>query len=333
MASHNEMLSQNEVDALLKSVGDEAAPLEETVESPDGIRPCDLTNPPRTLRGRMPTLDIIHDRFSRMLRSSIAELLRRTPEIGIQSPRVEKYGDFLSNLISPANLNIVNLKSLTGIGLIVIEPALVFTTVDHLFGGDGRYQMGFEGRDFTPVEQRIIERLVRIISADYEQAWAPVHPLGFEFVRSETHSQFANILSPTELVIGCTFQLECGNVKSAIHFCFPYASLEPLRDALTHTRPTGDAGPGERWTRMLHSQVQMAQVQLSAPLTQVRTQLGDLMKLKIGDVIAIDVPQKLFAEVENIPLLECRYGVSNGRYALKVERIVPPSTPNLNLNP
>ena len=326
MTSPNEILSQSEVDALINSVGDEPAPAEEPVESPDGVRPCDLTNPPRTIRGRMPTLDIINDRFSRLLRNSIGEILRRTPEIDTQAPRVEKYGEFLSNLITPTNLNIVNLKSLSGMGLIVIEPALVFTTVDHMFGGDGRYNMRIEGRDFTPVEQRIIERLVKAISADYEQAWAPVHPLGFEFVRSEMHSQFANILAPSDLVVACTFKIECGNVKSAIHFCLPYAALDPLRDILTTTRPAGDAGPGERWTRTLTSQVQMAQVQLSAPLTQMRTQLGQLMKLKAGDIIGVDIPQKLMAEIEGIPILECRFGVSKGRYALKVERVVPPST-------
>lgn len=331
MTSPNEILSQSEVDALLNGVGDAPAPAEESVESPDGVRPCDLTNPPRTIRGRMPTLDIINDRFGRTLRASIAEILRRTPEVDCQPPRVEKYGEFLSNLITPTNLNIVNLKSLSGMGLIVIEPALVFTTVDHMFGGDGRYHMRIEGRDFTPVEQRIIERLVKVISTGYEQAWAPVHPLALEFVRSEMHSQFANILSPSDLVVACTFKLECGNVKSAIHFCLPYAALEPLRDVLTSTRPSGDSGPGERWARTLQSQVQMAQVQLAAPLTKLSMPLAEIMKLKAGDIIAVDVPQKLLADIEGVPILECRYGVSNGRYALKVERVIPPSTNDLSL--
>lgn len=332
MTTPNEILSQSEVDALLNGVGEGPAPAEESVESPDGVRACDLTNPPRTIRGRMPTLDIIHDRFSRLLRASVMDLLKRTPEIDMQTPRVEKYVEFLSNLITPTNLNIVNLKSLSGMGLIVIEPAMIFTTVDHMFGGDGRYHMRIEGRDFTPVEQRIIERLVKIISADYEQAWAPVHPLGFEYLRSEMHSQFANILSPSDLVVGCTFKIECANIKTAIHFCLPYAALEPLRDVLTTPRPAGESGPGERWTRTLNAQVQLAQVELAAPLTQLTMQLGELMKLKAGDVIAADVPQQLVAQIEGVPILACRYGVANGRYALKVERVMPPSQPDLAMS-
>lgn len=332
MTSPNEILSQSEVDALLNGAGDDAAPADEPVERADGVRPCDLTNPPRTIRGRMPTLDIVHDRFARLLRTELTNLIRRNAEIDPQSPRVEKYGEFLNNLITPTSLNIINLKGLTGLGVIVIEPALIFSTVDHLFGGDGRYHMRIEGRDFTLVEQRIIERLVNIVTAEYSRAWLPVHPLSFDYMRSEMHAQFANILSPGDLVVAATFNVEIANVKGAIHLCMPYAALEPLRDQLTTTRPAGDAGPGERWTRTLTAQVQQALVQLTAPLTQVRTPLAQLMKLKAGDVIAVDVPDKIRAEIEGVPILECRYGTANGRYALRVERVMSPSTNEFTLS-
>jgi len=324
MTSPNEILSQSEVDALLNGGADEPAPAQEPIKDTDGVRPCDLTNPPRTIRGRMPTLDIIHDRFARLLRTELTQLIRRTPEIDPQTPRVEKYGEFLSNLITPTNLNIINIKSLSGMGLVVLEPALVFSAVDHLFGGDGRYHMRIEGRDFTPVEQRIIERILGIVTTEYERAWAPVHPMKYEYVRSEMHSQFVNILSASDLVVASTFNVEIGNVKGAIHICMPYAALEPLRDLLTTTRPSGDAGPGERWTRMLNSHVQQAEVELTAPLTHLRTPLAHLMKLKTGDVIAVDMPQHIRAEIEGVPILECRFGTANGRYALRVERVMSP---------
>jgi flagellar motor switch protein FliM len=322
MTAPNEILSQSEVDALINGAAGDPAPAEAPAEDAHGVRVCDLTNPPRTIRGRMPTLDIIHDRFARAMRGEINTLLRRNPEIDPQPPRVEKYSEFLGNLITPTNLNVVNLGTLSGMGLIVLEPALVFTAVDHLFGGDGRYHMRVEGRDFTPVEQRIIKRLLDIVTAEYEHAWEPVHAMKFEYLRSEMHSQFVNILTPSDLVVASTFNIEIGNVKSAIHICLPYAALEPLRDALTNPRPAGDSGPGERWIRMLTSNVQQAEVQLTAPLTQMRTPLAQLMKLKVGDVLPVDVPQKIRAEIEGVPILECRFGTSNGRYALMVERIM-----------
>lgn len=324
MTSPNEILSQSEVDALLNGGSDEPTSAQEAIDDADGVRPCDLTNPPRTIRGRMPTLDIINDRFARLLRTELTNLIRRSPEIDPQAPRVEKYGEFLNNLITPTNLNIVNIKSLTGMGLVVLEPALVFTAVDHLFGGDGRYHMRIEGRDFTPVEQRIIERILNIVTTEYERSWTPVHALKFEYVRSEMHSQFVNILSASDLVVTSTFNIEIGNVKGAIHIALPYAALEPLRDALTTTRPAGDAGPGERWTRMLHSHVKQAQVELTAPLTHLRTPLAHLLKLKTGDVITVDMPERICAEIEGVPLLECRFGTANGRYALRVERVLSP---------
>jgi flagellar motor switch protein FliM len=272
----------------------------------------------------MPTLNIIHDRFARLLRGELNNLIRRAPEIDPQAPRVEKYGEFLSNLITPTNLNVVNLKSLTGMGLVLLEPALVFTTVDHLFGGDGRYHMRIEGRDFTPVEMRIIRRLLDIVTTEYERAWETVHPMKLDYARSEMLPQFVNILSASDLVVASTFNVEIGSVKGAIHICLPYAALEPLRDALTTTRPAGDSGPGERWVRLLTSHVQQAELQLTAPLTHLRTPLAQLMKLKAGDVLPVDVPQTVRAEIEGVPILECRFGIANGHYALRVERVMSP---------
>jgi flagellar motor switch protein FliM len=322
MTAPNEILSQSEVDALINGTSDDAVPVGASREDPHGVRPCDLTNPPRTIRGRMPALDIINDRFARALRGEMSNLLRRTPELDQQPPRVEKYGEFLGNLITPTNLNVVNLTTLSGMGLIVLEPALVFTAVDHLFGGDGRYHMHIEGRDFTLVEQRIIKRLLDIVTAEYERAWEPVHAMKLEYVRSEMHSQFVNILTASDLVVTSTFNIEISNVKSAIHIALPYAALEPLRDALTNPRPGGDSGPGERWIRQLTSNVQQADVQLTAPLAHLRTPLAHLMKLKAGDVLPVDMPQKIRAEIEGVPILECRFGTTDGHYALMVERIM-----------
>ena len=206
----NEFLTQDEVDALLKGVSGEAdSPA--TDEPAGGVRSYNLATQERIVRGRMPALEIINDRFARMLRVGLFNFMRRSPEISVGPVRVIKYSEFVRNLVVPTNLNIVQVKPLRGSGLFVFEPSLVFLVVDNLFGGDGRFHMRVEGRDFTATEQRIIRRMLEVVTADYEASWKHVHPLKFEYVRSEMHTQFANIASPTEVVVVSTFSIELGS--------------------------------------------------------------------------------------------------------------------------
>lgn len=328
MTSPSEILSQEEVDALLQGQNGEEAPAagadDELDEGP--VRRYDLANPERTVRGRMPTLDIINDRLARLFRGALTEFLRRPLDVTAGGTKVHKFGEFLRNLVVPTNLNVMNLVSLRGMGLVVFEPTLVFAVVDNLFGGDGRYHVRVEGRDFTPTEQRIIERLLGVFVGQYQAAWEPVHPLGLEYVRSEMNTSFANIVSPQELVVTSTFSVEIGTATGDVHVCLPYSALEPIRDVLMSLRPAGEAEPDQRWLRSLSKQVQQAEVEIVAPLTHLVTPMAHLMKLKVGDVIAMDLPEHVMAEVEGVPLLECRYGTSNGHYALCIQRVVPVNT-------
>lgn len=323
MTRPNEILSQDEVDALLNGGQVEEDGIDEPELSVGGVRAYDLANPERTVRGRLPTLELINERFVRILRPALHGFLRRNLDISVSETRVQKYGEFLRNLVVPTNINIVQLKPLRGAGLIVYAPNLVFATVDSLFGGDGRFHVRVEGRDFTLTEQRIIDRLVGITLEEYQRAWQPVYPLTLEYLRSEVNVQFANILSPQELVVTSTFQVEIGSASGAVHVCLPYASLEPIRDILSTSRAAGDTEPDARWIRSLKQQLQHAEVEISAPLAHAVTPTAHLMKLKVGDFIAMDIPDLIIAEIEGVPMLECRYGATNGRYAIRVDRVIP----------
>jgi len=321
MALPNEILSQDEVDALIEGDAHEEGQHEEAPREAGGVSNYDLANPELSTRARLPTLDLINERFIRLLRPALNTYLRRNPDISTSKTRLLKYSEFLRNLVVPTNLNIVQMDPLRGTGLIVYEPKLVLAAVDNLFGGDGRYHVRVEGRDFTPTEQRIIESLMAITIDEYQKAWAPVYPLKLEYLRSEVNAQFANVLSPAELVVSSTFNIEIGQTLGTLNVCLPYASLEPVRDVLSSSHDPGDAGPDERWIRALKQQLHLAEVEISAPLAQLKTLTAHLMKLKIGDVIAMDLPEYIHAEVEGVPMLECRFGAANGRYALKVERV------------
>jgi len=317
----NEFLSQEEVDALLRGVSGEA---EETKveEEEGGVRTYNLATQERIVRGRMPTLETINERFARNLRIGLFNFMRRTPEISVGPARTLKYGEFVRNLVVPTNLNVVHMRPLRGSALIVFEPRLVFLVIDNLFGGDGRFHTRVEGRDFTQTEQRIIQRMLQVVFEDYERAWAAVHPLKFEYVRSEMHTQFTNIATSSEIVVVATFNIELGSHTGEFHICIPYSTIEPIRDLLCSS-VLGDAtGSDRRWVRMLSRQVQVAEVEMIATLGEANITVGQLLNMKIGDVIMLDIPDTVVAAVDNVPVFDCKYGTLNGQYAIKVNEIL-----------
>lgn len=320
-----DFLSQDEVDALLKGVaGDAEVPAE--AAPADGVRGYDLGRQERIVRGRMPTLETIHERFTRLLRIGLHGFMRRTADITVGAVRTLPYSEFVRNLVVPTNLNVVQLKPLRGNALFVFDPALIFTVVDNLFGGDGRFHTRVEGRDFTATEQRIIQRMLSVVLEDYRKAWAPVHPIQFDYLRSEMHTQFASIASADEVVVVSSFQIELGAGGGELHICIPYASIGPIRDQLYSNLQGGQVETDQRWSRLLAQQVQGADVDLSAQLTRIPLKVRDLLGLKVGDVIDFDLPRAVVAEVDGVPIFECRYGNVNGQYAIKVDKVLAASS-------
>jgi flagellar motor switch protein FliM len=314
MAEH--FLSQEEVDALLEGVNgnddDELLPS-------DGIRIYDLASQERIVRGRMPTLEIINERFARNLRVGLFNFMRKSPELGIGPVRVIKYSQFLRELVVPTNINIASAKPLRGSALFVFEPTLVFGVIDTLFGGTGKFHTRIEGRDFTLTEQRIIQRMLDVVFDEYHKAWAPVFPLEFHYQRAEMHTQFANVATPSEIVVATSFRLEFSDVAAgSVHVCLPYAMLEPVRDLLYNAMQGDSTEPDHRWVKLLSRQVQDAEVELVAILAKANATLNDLLKMKPGDVIPINVNEILPVLVDGVPIMDAHYGVYNGRYALRV---------------
>jgi len=316
-----EFLSQEEVDALLKGVTGEADP--EPVAEPDGgVRTYNVGKQERIVRGRMPTLEIINERFARLLRIGMFNFMRRSPEISVGPVKVVKYAEFIRNLVVPTNLNVVQMKPLRGSCLFIFDPSLVFSVVDNLFGGDGRFHTRVEGRDFTPTEQRIIQKMLEVVFEEYQKSWAPVRPVTFEHVRSEMHTQFANIATPSEIVVTTAFNVEIGQSGGQLHICMPYSTIEPLRDVLNSAILGDSHEPDKRWLRMLSKQVQLAEVDLVANFANIPVTVEKILGMKVGDIIGTDIPKTIVAEVDGVPVFECGYGTQNGQYAIKVNRIL-----------
>jgi flagellar motor switch protein FliM len=322
---NQQILSQDEVDALLQGITGESQKLEQEEVETGAVRSYDISSQERIVRGRMPTMEIINERFARNIRIGLFNFIRKSPEIAIGSIKVQKYSAFLREIVVPTNFNIVSVRPLRGSGLIVCDPTLVFAVIDALFGGAGKYHTRIEGRDFSATEQRIITRLVEVITAEYKKAWHGIYPLELDYQRSEMQPQFANIATPSEIVVATSFTLEIGDASGTIHFCIPYATLEPIRDVLYSTIQGDASEPDRRWVNLMKQQIQDAKVELIAELATAPATVEQLLAFQVGDFIELDLHQVIQAKVVGVPVIDCSYGTSNGRYALKVNQLLASS--------
>jgi flagellar motor switch protein FliM len=321
--SEDDLLSQDEIDALLKGVSGDDDPAESSDSSGGSrIHPYDPASQKRIIRERLQSLDIINERFARQFRVGLFNLIRRSTDITVESVSYQSYSEFSRNLPVPTNINVISMKPLRGSGLIVFPPSLVFMVVDNLFGGDGRFVTKSEGREFTKTEQRIIQRLLDLAISSYAEAWKSVYALDISYVRSEIQAKFANITNtPNEIVVNTSFNLEVGNLSSTFNICMPYAMIEPLRDLLAH--PLSDTTQDEdaTWTKRFASEIRHSAVELVANFTEVESRIAEVMSLKAGDVLPIELPEKVTASVDGVPVMECQYGSRNDQRALRVLRI------------
>lgn len=324
---NQQILSQDEVDALLQGITGESQKLEQEEAPTDGIRAYDLASQERIVRGRMPTMEIINERFARNIRVGLFNMIRKSPEVSIGGIKVQKYSAFLREIVVPTNFNIMQVRPLRGSGLIVCDPSIVFAVIDSLFGGSGKFHTRIEGRDFSATEQRVIERLVTCISEEYKRAWRGIYPLELDYQRSEMQPQFANVATPSEIVVATSFTLEIGETSGSVHFCIPYSTLEPIRDVLYSSMQGDSVEVDHRWVKLLKQQIQSAEVDLVAELGTAPATVEQLLALKPGDFIELDLEPQIQAKVDGVPVFDAHYGTSNGHYAIKIERLL--TGPNL----
>ena len=322
---NQQILSQDEVDALLQGITGESQKLEQDEGPATGLRDYDLASQERIVRGRMPTMEVINERFARNIRIGLFNLIRKSPEVSIGGIKVQKFSAFLREIVVPTNFNIMSVKPLRGSGLIVCDPSLVFAVIDSLFGGLGKFHTRIEGRDFSPTELRVIFRLVETIVSEYRKAWVGIYPVELEFQRSEMQPQFANIATPSEIVVSTTFTLEVGDTTGSVHFCIPYSTLEPIRDVLYSTIQGDSAEPDRRWVNLLKQQIQAAEVDLVAELAHAGATVEQLLSFKPGDFVELDLDPMIQAKVDGVPVFDCHYGTSNNRYSIKIDKLITSS--------
>ncbi len=314
----DDILSQEEIDALLHGVDDGEVEIESDESGMEGeFSTYDLTSQDRIVRGRMPTLEMINERFARHTRISLFNLLRRSADVSIGGVQVQKFAEYVHTLYVPTSLNMVRVQPLRGTALFVLDSKLVFKLVDNFFGGDGRHAK-IEGREFTPTELRVVQMVLDHAFVDLKEAWQPLYDVDFEFIGSEVNPAMTNIVSPSEAVVVSSFHIELDGGGGDLQITLPYSMIEPIKDLLD-SGMTGDVHSVDtRWIESLRRDVVRANVDLECTVVEKNLRLRDIIDLNVGDVIPVDLPETLTLRANGVPVFETRMGTSRGNLALEI---------------
>ncbi|KEY91526.1 flagellar motor switch protein [Candidatus Photodesmus blepharus] len=326
-----ELLSQDEIDALLHGT-DKVEDETEKKNKNGSVIDFDFSSQDRIVRGRMPTLELINERFTRHLRISLFNMLRKTAEVSINGVQMVKFGEYQNTLYVPTSLNMVRFRPLKGTALVTMEARLVFILVENFFGGDGRFHARIEGREFTPTERRIIQLLLKIIFADYKEAWSPVMEVEFEYLDSEVNPSMANIVSPTEIIVVSSFHIEVDGGGGDFHIVMPYSMVEPIREILDAGVQSDKMETDIRWSSALREEIMDVPVNFRVNLLDQDISLRDLMELQVDDIIPITMPEYATMFIEELPTFRVKMGRVGENMAIKIsEKIKRPDVVKTDL--
>jgi flagellar motor switch protein FliM len=323
----NQVLSQSEVDALLAAVSE--GEIETDGSAPGGQKDdrvvvvYDLTSQDRIIRGRLPQLDVIYEKFMRAFRVSLSSALRKIASLNHASTDFLKFGEFINTLPMPTCMSVLRFSTLRGSALLVIESKLAYALVDSFFGGDDRPYSKVEGKDFTPIEISIVRKVVDLAIDDLEAAWESIHPIDCAFVRTEINPQFVGIVPPTDVVIASAFDVELENASGTITLVIPYSTIEPIKQKLsTGFQVESDQTDKKLWTSIIKDQLLDTELDVKVNLGQSEISLNELMNLKVGDVIPLD--QDANGEfdilVQEVRKFKGLYGVYHGSVAMQITK-------------
>ncbi len=320
------VLSQEEIDALLKGVvsGEVDTAPKEAARAGDGTSQYDLLNQERIIRGRMPTLELINDRFIRRQSVAWTGMLREAVDFIVVGTQVIKFGELLKKIPMPSSLNVFHMQPLRGNGLFIMDAFLVYLVVDYFFGGKAQTHVKPEGRDFTPVQLRIVKKLLGHALSDLEKAWQAVLPAKVEYVRSESNPQFAMVVTASEIVVVVTLQVIMGDTTRELFIVYPYAMLEPIKEKLYSGLVSDQIEQDSGWNGKFREKLQECSLPLTVRLGTTTVTLRDVLNFAPGDVIVLDQrPGDLLdCYVEGYHKLQGTPGVFKGNHACRVSKFI-----------
>jgi len=320
----NDILSQDEIDSLLRGVqsGDLGAGKDSS--SSNGDRSFDFRSQERIIRGRMPGLEIANERFARAFRNSVSSVLRRFVDVNIQSINMMKFGEFMKTMPLPSNINIFRMKPLKGLALFVIEAPMVFALVECFFGGSTVKYVKAEGRYFTPIEQKIIQKILGLALSDMAACWQGIAMIEPEYVSNEINPQFVTIVQAPEIVIKIEIHVEIENFTGKMYFCIPYSVVEPVKEKLCSGIQADKFEVDARWVEGLQQRLSESSVEMVAEAGSIQIPIGDIMNLEVGNILHLGVHTEsdFVVKVEGVPKFRGVPGYRKGNRAVKITEIL-----------
>ena len=331
MAEDSSRLSEEELNALTFDEGfeeDSASLLDPEAALGSAVRPHNLVTEDTTIGINLAAVDMITERFTRHLRLGLMEVLRTSPRITADRVKTLPFSEYLKDLKAPLSVNTVRLSGLRGTSMVVIDPNVVFASLDNFFGGFGRGIDGLPpGRMFTPTESRIINIMLEVIFASIHEAWSPIMEINCEHIGSEINPAFVQIVDENDLVIVCHLEVELsGKERGAVDIVYPFATLKPIRDVL-RGRVQDSEDPSvdhDVWARELAGAASDAELEHRVILGEIDLTLGDFNKMQPGDILDLKKFDMARVLADDIPLFEADVGTANGYVAARLLKAVEP---------
>lgn len=356
LMAEKDVLSQEEIDALLESVDDGSAAAEEETQAAEGsndgdkpkvkksksatvetaepvdepsedasyhkVRTLNFTGQQRVIKGQLPVLDKIYDRAVRNFATDIYQLTARDFEIKQEALSIVKHRDFMSALPNPSLMGIYKFKPLRGKGIVLFDSVFVYDLVDYYFGGSSQFFAQKDKTDFTATELRVMDVVNKKLIANLVHAWEPIISLDIVKFNEETNPQLVNITEPDEMLLVARFNLNFGKETGSFYFILPYSMVEPIKQQLElgASRPDDEIDPN--WVKSLREELMEVELTISASMAESTSSLGNVTDWQAGDFIPMEINDVVTLDIEGTPSFTATIGTANDKRALKIIKII-----------
>ncbi len=318
------LLSDEELAALSEGVRDGSIETDTGFNESVRVRKHDLASEDSSLGVNVSSIDMINERFIRLFRLGLLEVLRTSPRVNPTRVQILKFGDYLKGLRAPLSVNIVRMNPLRGNSVIIIDPNVVFSSLDSFFGGFGKGVGELPpGRLFTPTESRIIKIILEVFFRSLTEAWGPLMQIECEHVSSEINPQFAQIADENDLVVLSRFEADAtaSGGKGFIDLVYPYATLKPIRELLSSRVQSGEGNEesDRKWRKDLAAAVGDAKLELQVTMGEIKTTLHHLNHLQEGDLLFFKKDDTALMSTNGVPAFHVNVGTRGSQVAVQID--------------